>query len=62
MALHIINEANRCLNCRKPMCQQGCPVHTEIPFIFPVLKIIFPILIWIVCSLKQQKRKTKKWP
>ncbi|MEZ3468727.1 MAG: NAD(P)-dependent oxidoreductase, partial [Schaedlerella sp.] len=31
MALHIINEANRCLNCKKPMCQQGCPVHTPIP-------------------------------
>ena len=31
MALHIIDEANRCLNCKKPMCQQGCPVHTPIP-------------------------------
>lgn len=24
MALHIINEANRCLNCKKPLCQEGC--------------------------------------
>lgn len=31
MALHIIDEANRCLNCKKPRCQQGCPVHTPIP-------------------------------
>lgn len=38
MALHIINEANRCLNCRKPMCQQGCPVHTEIPRIIQLFR------------------------
>ena len=31
MALHIIDEANRCLNCKKPRCRQGCPVHTPIP-------------------------------
>lgn len=38
MALHIINEANRCLNCKKPMCQQGCPVHTPIPEIIRLFK------------------------
>lgn len=31
MELHIVTEANRCLNCKKPMCQQGCPIHTPIP-------------------------------
>lgn len=31
MALHIVSEANRCLQCKKPLCQQGCPVHTPIP-------------------------------
>ncbi len=31
MALHIIDEANRCLNCKKPGCQKGCPAHTPIP-------------------------------
>ncbi len=31
MAIHIIEEANRCLNCKRPLCQQGCPVHTPIP-------------------------------
>lgn len=31
MALHIINEAKRCLNCRKPMCRTGCPINTPIP-------------------------------
>ncbi len=38
MALHIIAEANRCLNCKKPMCQQGCPVHTPIPLIIQMFK------------------------
>lgn len=38
MALHIISEANRCLNCKKPMCQQGCPVHTPIPHIIQMFK------------------------
>lgn len=26
-----IKEANRCLQCRKPMCVKGCPVHVPIP-------------------------------
>lgn len=38
MALHIIDEANRCLNCKKPMCQQGCPVSTPIPHIVQLFK------------------------
>lgn len=38
MALHIIDEANRCLNCKKPMCQEGCPVHTPIPVIIQMFK------------------------
>lgn len=38
MALHIINEANRCLNCKNPMCQQNCPVHTPIPHIIQLFK------------------------
>ncbi len=38
MALHIIDEANRCLNCKKPMCQQGCPVHTAVPQIIQMFK------------------------
>ncbi|MGN0150054.1 MAG: NAD(P)-dependent oxidoreductase [Clostridia bacterium] len=31
MALHVINEAKRCLNCKKPMCRTGCPINTPIP-------------------------------
>ena len=38
MGLHIIDEANRCLNCKKPMCQQGCPVHTPIPKVIQMFK------------------------
>lgn len=38
MAIHIRNEANRCLNCKRPLCQQGCPVHTPIPQIIQLFK------------------------
>ena len=31
MAIHVLEEAQRCLNCKKPMCQEGCPIHTPIP-------------------------------
>lgn len=32
MAIHVINEARRCLQCKKPLCSlNGCPVHTKIP-------------------------------
>ena len=38
MAVHVIDEANRCLNCKKPMCQQGCPIHTPIPKMIKAFK------------------------
>ena len=31
MALHVMDEANQCLGCKKPRCQQGCPIQTNIP-------------------------------
>ena len=31
MAHNVIAEAKRCLNCKKPLCRQGCPVNTPIP-------------------------------
>ena len=31
MAIHVVNEARRCLNCKRPMCREGCPIHTPIP-------------------------------
>ena len=38
MAIHIVTEAERCLNCKRPMCQEGCPVHTHIPQIIQMFK------------------------
>lgn len=38
MPLHIVTEAERCLNCKKPLCQEGCPVHTPIPEIIQLFK------------------------
>ncbi|MCR5349720.1 MAG: NAD(P)-dependent oxidoreductase [Acholeplasmatales bacterium] len=29
----ILQEATRCLKCKKPLCKEGCPVKTEIPTI-----------------------------
>lgn len=26
-----IREANRCLNCKRPQCQEGCPISNDIP-------------------------------
>jgi glutamate synthase (NADPH/NADH) small chain len=26
-----VDEANRCLQCKKPTCMEGCPVHVQIP-------------------------------
>ena len=32
MAIHVINESRRCLQCKKPLCRlQGCPAQTNIP-------------------------------
>ena len=38
MALHIMDEANRCLQCKVPQCQKGCPIHTNIPLAIRLLK------------------------
>lgn len=38
MALHVMAEANRCLQCKKPRCQEGCPIHTNIPLVIRLLK------------------------
>lgn len=37
MRLHVIDEAKRCLNCKKPRCQEGCPIHTPIPVMIQML-------------------------
>ncbi len=38
MALHVMDEANRCLNCKVPQCQKGCPISTPIPQAIKLLK------------------------
>lgn len=38
MALHILDEANRCLQCKNPACQKGCPINTPIPKVIQLLK------------------------
>ncbi|MBR2684542.1 MAG: hypothetical protein IKE59_00605 [Erysipelotrichaceae bacterium] len=31
MALHVMDEANKCLQCKVPRCRTGCPINTNIP-------------------------------
>lgn len=38
MAYHVLDEANRCLNCKKPMCMEGCPINTPIPKVISLMK------------------------
>ena len=38
MALHVMDEANRCLGCKNPQCQKGCPISTPIPQVIKLLK------------------------
>jgi len=38
MALHVMDEANRCLSCKVPQCQKGCPINTPIPEVIRLLK------------------------
>lgn len=37
MAVHVLEEAQRCLNCKIPMCQKGCPIHTPIPKVIQLM-------------------------
>ena len=37
MAIHVLDEANRCLNCKVPQCQKGCPIHTPIPTVIQLM-------------------------
>mgnify|MGYP003367694841 CR=1 FL=1 len=38
MALHVMDEANRCLQCKVSQCQKGCPISTNIPLVIKLLK------------------------
>ena len=33
-----INESSRCLQCKKPMCVEGCPVNINIPAFIKEIK------------------------
>lgn len=66
MKLHIIDEAERCLKCKKPLCQQGCPIHTPIPQITQLLlenrlmKAVKSFLQIIQCPLSAPPYVTMK--
>ena len=36
--IHVIEEANRCLQCKRPMCMEGCPIKTPIPMMIKALR------------------------
>ncbi len=39
MSVHVIDEANRCLQCGNPRCREnGCPIHTNIPEMIRLFK------------------------
>ncbi len=33
-----VEEARRCLNCKRPLCMEGCPVHIRIPDFISLIK------------------------
>ncbi len=37
MAIHVLDEAQRCLNCKVPQCQKGCPIGTPIPTVIRLM-------------------------
>ncbi len=37
MAYHVIDEAKRCLQCKKPGCSRGCPVNTPVNTVIKML-------------------------
>lgn len=36
--LNILEEANRCIQCKKPRCRQACPINNPIPQFIQLLK------------------------
>ena len=31
MAIHVVDEAKRCIQCKVPKCREGCPIGTAVP-------------------------------
>ena len=45
MPVHVITEANRCLQCKNPRCRmQGCPIQTNIPEVIRLFKEVRDLL------------------
>ena len=38
MPIHVLEEANRCLQCKNPQCRKGCPINTNIPEMIRLFK------------------------
>ena len=38
MAIHVLEEAERCLQCKNPQCMKGCPISTPIPTAIRLLR------------------------
>lgn len=38
MAYHILDEAQRCLECKNPQCVKGCPISTPIPTVIKLMR------------------------
>lgn len=38
MAIHVLDEAERCLQCKNPQCRKGCPISTPIPTAIKLLR------------------------
>lgn len=38
MPVHVLEEANRCLQCKVPRCRTGCPINTNIPEMIRLFK------------------------
>ena len=38
MAYHVLDEAEKCLECTNPSCMKGCPISTPIPTVIKLLK------------------------
>ena len=38
MAIHVLDEADRCLGCKNPQCRKGCPISTPIPTAIKLLR------------------------
>ena len=66
MAYHVMDEANRCLQCKVPQCQKGCPIGTNIPEAIRSLKTDRVDYEWllnygfkVIGDTKTKKEETK---